>query len=33
MTRYSVQPRDQKFLKGSGFFSFAENLHKKLLKI
>ena len=33
MTRYSVQPRDQTFLKGSVFLSFTENLHKKLLKI
>ena len=28
MTRYSVQPRDQIFVKGYGFFSFAKNMGK-----
>ena len=26
MTRYSVQPRDRIFVKGSGFLSFARNM-------
>ena len=29
MTHYSVQPRDQIFVKGYGFLSFAENIYKK----
>ena len=28
MTCYSVQPRDQKFVKGYGFLFFAENMGK-----
>ena len=32
MTRYSVQPRDQIFVKGYGFLSFAENMSKSLGK-
>ena len=28
MTRYSVQPRDQIFVKGYGFSSFAKNMGK-----
>ena len=30
MTCYSVQPRDQIFLKDYGFLSFAENMGKKI---
>ena len=26
MTRYSVQPRHRKFVKGNGFLSFAKNM-------
>ena len=33
MTRYSVQPRDRKFVKGYGFLSFAKILIKTLVKI
>ena len=32
MTRYSVQPRDQIFVKGYGFLSFAKNLSKNISK-
>ena len=32
MMRYSVEPRDQIFLKGYGFFSFAKNLGKNIGK-
>ena len=32
MTRYSVQPRDQIFVKGYGFLSFAENMSKNIGK-
>ena len=32
MTRYSVQPRDQIFVKGYGFFSFAKNMGKNIDK-
>ena len=32
MTRYSVQPRDWKFVKGSGFFLFAKNTGKSIGK-
>ena len=32
MTYYSVQPRDQIFVKASGFFSFAENMGKNIDK-
>ena len=32
MTYYSVQPRDQIFVKGSGFYSFAENMGKNIGK-
>ena len=28
MTRYSVQPRDQLFVKGYGFLSFAKTMGK-----
>ena len=30
MTRYSVQPRDQIFVKGYGFLSFAKNMGKNI---
>ena len=30
MTRHSVQPRDQIFLKGYGFLSFAKNIVKNI---
>ena len=33
MTRYSVQPRDQIFIKKHGFLSFAKNLSKNIGKI
>ena len=33
MIRYSLQPRDQIFVKGYGFFSFAKNMGKKIIKI
>ena len=29
---YSVQPRDQIFVKGYGFLPFAKNMRKKLVK-
>ena len=32
MTRCSVQPRDQIFVKGYGFFSFAKNMGKSVGK-
>ena len=32
MTRYSVQPRDQIFVKGYGFLSFAKNIDKNISK-
>ena len=32
MTKYSVQPRDRIFVKGSGFLSFAKNMGKIILK-
>ena len=32
MTRYSVQPTDQIFVKGYGFLSFAENMGKSISK-
>ena len=32
MTRYSVQRRDQIFVKGYGFLSFAENMSKNIGK-
>ena len=32
MTRYSVQPRDQIFVKGYGFLSFAKNMGKNIGK-
>ena len=32
MTRYSVQPRDQIFVKGYGFLSFAKNMGKSIGK-
>ena len=32
MTYYSVQPRDQIFVKALGFFSFAENMSKNIGK-
>ena len=32
MTRYSVQPRDQIFIKGYGFLSFARNMGKNISK-
>ena len=31
--RYSFQPRDQIFVKGYGFLSFAKNMSKILVKI
>ena len=30
--RYSVQPRERIFVKGYGFFSFAKNMGKNLVK-
>ena len=33
MTRYSVQPSDQIFVKGYGFLSFAKNMSKNISKI
>ena len=33
MTRYLVQPRDQIFVKGYGFLSFAKNRVEILVKI
>ena len=33
MTCYSVQLRDQRFVKGSGFLSFAKNMGKIWKKI
>ena len=33
MTSYSVQPRDQIFIKIYGFLSLTKNMSKKLLKI
>ena len=33
MTRYSVQPRDEIFVKGYEFLSFAKNMVKILVKI
>ena len=33
MRRYSVQPRDQTFVKGYGFFSFAKNIDKNISRI
>ena len=32
MTRYSVQTRDQLFVKGHGFLSFAKNMTKNIGK-
>ena len=32
MTRYSVQPRDQIFVKGYGFLSFVKNMCKNIGK-
>ena len=32
MARYSVQPGDQIFVKGYGFFSFAKNMVKNISK-
>ena len=32
MGRYLVQPRDQKFIKGYGFLSFAKNMGKNIGK-
>ena len=32
MTRYSVQPRDQIFVKGYGFFSFARSMGRNIGK-
>ena len=32
MTRYSVQPRDQIFVKGYGFMSFGKNMGKNISK-
>ena len=32
MMRYSVQPRDQIFVKGYGFLSFAKNMGKNIGK-
>ena len=33
MTRYSVQLRDRRFVKGYGFLFFAKNIGKILVKI
>ena len=32
MTRYSVQPRHRKFVKGNGFLSFAKNMGESIGK-
>ena len=32
MTRYSIQPKDQIFVKGYGFLSFAKNIDKNISK-
>ena len=32
MTRYSVQPRDQIFVKSYGFLSFAKNMGRNISK-
>ena len=32
MTRYSVQPRHRKFVKGNGFLSFAKNMSESIGK-
>ena len=32
MIRYSVQPKDHKFVKGYGFWSFARNMSKNIGK-
>ena len=32
MTRYSIQPRDQIFMNGYGFLSFAKNMGKNIDK-
>ena len=32
MTQYSVQPRDQIFVKGHGFWPFARNMGKSISK-
>ena len=32
MTRYSVQPRDEVFVKGHGFLPFARNMGKNIGK-
>ena len=32
MTRYSVQPKNRIFVKGSGFFSFLKNMGKNIGK-
>ena len=32
MTRYSIQPKDQIFVKGYGFLSFAKNIGKNISK-
>ena len=32
MMRYSAQPRDQIFVKGFGFLSFAKNMGKNIVK-
>ena len=32
MTCYSVQPEDQKFVKGYGFLPFAKNMGKDIVK-
>ena len=33
MTRYSVQPKDRLFVKGSGFLFFTKNMGKNIGKI
>ena len=33
MARYSIQPKDQIFVKGYGFLSFAKNIGKNISKI
>ena len=33
MTRYSVQPKDQIFVKGYGVLSFAKNMGRNISKI
>ena len=30
MTRYSIDSRDQRFVKGYGFLSFAKNINKSV---